>query len=95
MTSMLNKKFRKQNITGIKKLSIGTTKNGKGEQMTRYCVNHKVNDKYTSKSFYFGSNNSQIEAFQSAVQHMIDCDIYSGTLKNALNIYQTNNHKNL
>ncbi len=77
------KKFRKQNITGIKKLSVGTTKNSKQQQVTRYCVNHKTSGKYTSKSFYFGSKNSQIDAFKTAIQHMIDCEIYSGTLKDA------------
>jgi hypothetical protein len=54
----MNKKFRKQNITGIKGLSIGTTKNSKGDQLTRYCVNYKNGEQCVGRSFYFGSNNS-------------------------------------
>lgn len=91
----MNKKFRKQNITGIKGLSIGTTKNSKGDQLTRYCVNYKNGEQCVGRSFYFGSNNSQIDAFKSAIEYMIDSDIYSNTIKNALDAYKGNNHISL
>lgn len=47
---------RRQNVTGVPMLSIGTTKNDKGGVLKRYCVNHKTADKLVCKSFYFGAN---------------------------------------
>lgn len=67
---------RKTNITGIKGLSIGSTKNNRGYSMTRYTVNHKTEaGKYKAKSFYFGRNCSQKEAFSKAIEYMLENDL--------------------
>lgn len=62
---------RRDNITGIPKLSIGTTKNDRGYVMNRYCFNFKDDDgKPCSTSFYFGKTTNQIDAYFDACEFM-------------------------
>ncbi len=59
------------------------------------CVNYKNSDQCIGRSFYFGSNNSQIYAFKSAIEYMIDSDIYNNTIKDTLDTHKSNIHTNL
>lgn len=86
---------RKTNITGIPMLSIGTTKNDKKQTLTRYCVNHKVDDKNECKSFYFGTNVDQKDAFLLAVIYMREMDLYSDDIEIALAVYKKLEHEEL
>ncbi len=63
---------RKHNVTGVPRLSIGTTKNSRGAVLNRYCVNYIKDGSTICKSFYFGANTSQLEAFYSACDFMIE-----------------------
>ena len=80
---------RKINVTGIKYLSIGSTKNGKGHRLTRYTVNYKGK----ATSFYFGFNQRQRVAFDSA------CDYLEGVsgqiIENRTSIFDEYKHTSL
>ncbi len=86
---------RKTNITGIKRLSIGTTKNDRGYTMQRYTVSLKTDTGVTGKSFYFGENKKQLEAFLNAVRYLKAQKIYSGSIKEAKEIYINYKHEGL
>lgn len=82
---------RKHNVTGIKKLSLGTTKNNRGYELRRYCVNHESE----CKSFYFGEKQTQKSAFLKAVLYMIDRGICDVSVDEALVLYAEKQHENL
>lgn len=86
---------RKTNITGIKKLSIGTTKNDKGNVLKRYCVNYKVEDKSICKSFYFGINQSQKAAFKSAINFMLENKLTEKTNQELMQVFNEYQHESL
>ena len=83
---------RRTNVTGIAKLSIGTTTNNRGFILTRYIVN---TEKGKGKSFYFGKNTTQYTAFLSAVRYMKQMKILMNTMTEAKAIYKAYDHENL
>lgn len=83
---------RKTNVTGIAKLSIGTTKNDRGYTFTRYIVNTETGK---AKSFYFGKKTTQYAAFHKAVLYMKEKKIFTQTIAKAKAIYKEFNHENL
>lgn len=84
---------RRTNITGIAKLSIGTTTNNRGYILTRYIVN--TGGKGKAKSFYFGKNTTQYAAFLNAVRYMKQLEILKHTILEAKTIYKVFDHENL
>lgn len=86
---------RKSNVTGIKKLSIGHTKNDKGGLLTRYSVNYKADDKAKCKSFYFGVNKAQFEAYIEATNFMLELGLLELTNEQIKSIYQDFKHEAL
>lgn len=67
----MKKSFRKQNITGIKRLSIGATKNAKGNILKRYSAGFKDNTgKWKCKTFYFGDHKAQYDAYLDACRFL-------------------------
>lgn len=86
---------RRSNITGIKGLSIGSTKNNRGYSMTRYTVNHKTTEgKYKAKSFYFGRNCNQKEAFNKAIDYMLENELVEVDI-DKIEIYEGFKHETL
>ncbi len=85
---------RKHNITGIKGLSIGSTRNDRGYVITRYTVNYRANDKNKAKSFYFGVRQSQIDAFKKACAFMLEIDLIDDDL-DCMGIYKKFRHEKL
>lgn len=83
---------RKTNVTGLKGLSIGSTKNNRGYEMSRYSVNYSVDGKPKSKSFYFGRNKMQHEAFNLAFDFMLDIGLVDESV-DPKNIYSSFNHE--
>jgi hypothetical protein len=86
---------RKTNVTGIKKLSIGSTKNDKGGLLTRYSVNYKIGDKAKCKSFYFGVNKAQFNAYIEATNFMLENGLIELSNENIKSIYHDFNHEKL
>ena len=82
-------------MTGIPMLSIGTTKNEKGGILKRYCVNHKIEGKPVCKSFYFGANTGQKEAFSKSIEYMIEKRLYSSSGQAAEGVYRRFKHPGL
>lgn len=83
---------RRTNVTGIAKLSIGTTTNDRDYPLTRYMVN---TEKGKAKSFYFGKNVSQYAAFLSAVRYMKELKLFKKTMAEAKAVYKAFDHENL
>lgn len=83
---------RRTNITGIAKLSIGTTTNDRNYTLTRYIVN---SEKGKAKSFYFGKNTTQYTAFLNAVRYMKEKKLFTQTMADAKAIYATLHHERL
>ena len=83
---------RRTNVTGIAKLSIGTTTNNRGFILTRYIVN---TEKGKGKSFYFGKKTTQYAAFYKAVLYMKEKKIFTQTIAEAKAIYKEFNHESL
>ncbi len=86
---------RKTNITGIKTLSIGHTKNSKGGLLTRYSVNYKKDGKPSCKSFYFGANQNQFDAFIKATDFMTENGLLSLSSDEVKTIYKEFKHEKL
>lgn len=62
---------RRYNVTGIQKLSLGTTKNNRGYVLKRYLINaYDDEGNRISKSFYFGVKCTQMDAFLVACQFL-------------------------
>jgi len=85
---------RKHNITGIKGLSIGSTKNDRGYTLNRYIVNYSDSGKSKAKSFYFGARQSQINAFNKACEFMLDIGLIDDDV-NCQDIYNEFKHESL
>lgn len=85
---------RKTNVTGIKGLSIGSTKNDRGYLLARYLVNFKSEGKYKSKSFYFGKNLTQREAFNKACEYMMEIGLLADDFE-CDGVYLDFKHENL
>jgi len=85
---------RKTNITGIKGLSIGSTKNDRGYVTTRYTVNHKIDSKNKAKSFYFGARQTQFDAFKKACEFMFENGLIDDDF-DYLKIYKKFKHESL
>ena len=65
---------RRHNVTGVPRLSIGTTKNDRGYILRRYLICAEDNDgTKVHKSFYFGVNREQVDAFYDACSALKDC----------------------
>ena len=80
---MVEKKaYRKQNITGIKYLSIGVTKDSE-------------TGKPRSASFYFGAHKSQKEAFVEAVECLQKKVLFSDSTESAMALYRHFVHESL
>ncbi len=87
---------RRDNVTGIPMLSIGTTKNSKGHLLTRYCVNYKKNDcSPTSASFYFGQNKNQLDAYLEACSFIIELGFEIGSVSKQKRIFYKYKHESL
>ena len=87
---------RKHNITGIEGLSIGSTKNDRGYNLTRYIVNYKDSNtkKARAKSFYFGARQIQINAFREACAFMVEVELIDDNL-DCVAIYKKFRHEKL
>ncbi len=87
---------RKTNVTGIKGLSIGATKNDRGYATSRYTVNYKLEgkSKAKAKSFYFGARQSQIDAFNKACEFMLEYELIEDDLDYS-KIYKKFKHEKL
>ena len=70
---------RKTNVTGIKGLSIGATKNDRGYATTRYTVNYK-DGKPKAQSYYFGARQSQKDAFDKEIEFMIEQELIDNNI---------------
>ncbi|MEW4367632.1 hypothetical protein ABVT42_19325 [Aliikangiella sp. GXAS 306] len=81
---------RKINVTGIKGLSIGRTKNDRGYELSRYCVT-----KPSPKSFYFGKNKRQYDAYLIACEYLIENGLLNSTKKHLKKIYIEYRHEYL
>lgn len=87
---------RKNNVTGISRLSIGTTKNIRGTILTRYVINYV--DQYgltTSKTVYFGQRKPQRTAFYEACDFLESIGQSIGTRVKQAAIYRKFDHENL
>jgi hypothetical protein len=90
------RKVRKNNVTGIARLAIGTTKNYRGLILTRYVINYV--DTYgfpSSKSYYFGKRNPQKKAFHKACDFLESIGQTIGSRQKRAAIYRKFDHENL
>lgn len=85
---------RRTNITGIKRLSLGHTKNAAEQELLRYSITipPKGGQERKTKTFYFGENRGQKEAFLDAVAFLREHGEYIGTDQDALEIYREFKH---
>jgi hypothetical protein len=87
---------RKHNVTGLKCLSIGTTKNGRGHVLTRYSINYKSEgDVPACHSFYFGKNTTQKAAFNAACDFLESLRGEVLSARKRTKIYIDYEHENL
>ena len=82
-----------QNRTGIKHLSLSTnSKNDRGKLVKRYLFTYADNKKVKSKSFYFGENVPQQEAFLFACNYGIELGLINISIQDCLQIFDEKKH---
>jgi len=89
-------KARKNNVTGLKGLSIGKTRNDRGHVLSRYSINYKNADGVPAcHSFYFGVNTPQKGAFNAACDFLEELNNENLSMRKRNKVYADYDHENL